>query len=155
MRPILAVGAVLALALAAPQAKAATGGQMSAPVVYFDIAGPDVKALADFYDAVFGWRTTSGVPFPDAPYLQPLPVISPLPAGLRKADSPDDPQQRKIMYIGVEDVTAALAKVTAHGGSVVAPRFEVKGVAVLGLFKDPAGNVMGLVELAGGKPKIP
>ena len=149
------LGAMLVLALTAPAARAAQGGSMPAPIVYFDIAGPDVKGLADFYNAVFGWSTAGGVPFPDAPYLQPLPVASPLPAGLRKADAPDDPQGRKIMYIGVDDVTAALAKVTAHGGSVVAPRFEVKGVAVLGLFKDPAGNLMGLVELAGGKAKVP
>jgi predicted enzyme related to lactoylglutathione lyase len=150
--PTLAAGALTALALVASNAPAMAA---PAPIVYFDIAGPDVKGLAAFYDAVFGWSTTAGVPFPDAPYLQPLPVLSPLPGGLRKADSPDDPQGRKVMYIGVEDVTAALAKVTAHGGSVVAPRFEVKGVAVLGLFKDPAGNLMGLVELAGGKPKVP
>lgn len=34
------------------------------------------------------------------------------------------------------------------------PRFEVKGVVILGLFTDPAGNGMGLVEMTGGKPKI-
>jgi predicted enzyme related to lactoylglutathione lyase len=37
----------------------------------------------------------------------------------------------------------------------VAPRFEVPGVVVLGLFTDPAGNSMGLVEMQDGKPKIP
>ena len=35
------------------------------------------------------------------------------------------------------------------------PRFAVKGVVVLGLFKDPAGNTMGLVETKDGKPVIP
>ena len=146
----LAAG-LLALALAAP----ATGVPMPAPIVYVDIAGPDVPKLAAFYQAVFGWTSTPGVPYPDAPYLQPLPVLSPLPAGFRKIDAGDDPQLRKMIYIGVDDVTAALARVVAAGGKVRTPRFEVKGVVVLGMFTDPAGNVVGLVELADGKPKIP
>jgi hypothetical protein len=35
------------------------------------------------------------------------------------------------------------------------PRFEVKGVVVIGLFTDPAGNTMGLVEMKDGKPVVP
>jgi hypothetical protein len=34
-------------------------------------------------------------------------------------------------------------------------RFEVPGVVVLGLFKDPDGNPMGLVEMENGKAKVP
>ena len=61
----------------------------------------------------------------------------------------------KRIYIGVEDVAAKLAEVAANGGTIDAPRFEVPGVVVLGLFKDPAGNPMGLVEMKDGVPKIP
>jgi predicted enzyme related to lactoylglutathione lyase len=55
----------------------------------------------------------------------------------------------------VPDVSATLDKVKAAGGSIDAPRFEVPGVVVLGLFKDPAGNAMGLVEMIGDGPRIP
>ena len=65
-----------------------------------------------------------------------------------------DPAQ-KIIYIGVKDVAAKLTEIKAKGGSIDAPRFEVPGVVVLGLFKDPAGNAMGLVEMKDGKPKVP
>jgi predicted enzyme related to lactoylglutathione lyase len=65
-----------------------------------------------------------------------------------------DPAERMI-YLGVSGVTATLAEVVAHGGKVVAPRFEVKGVVVLGLFTDPAGNRMGVVEMRGDEPAIP
>ncbi|MEM9404002.1 MAG: hypothetical protein AAGA44_16140 [Pseudomonadota bacterium] len=41
------------------------------------------------------------------------------------------------------------------GGSIDAPRFEVPGVVVLGLFRDPAGNPMGLVEMDGDDPRVP
>ena len=40
-------------------------------------------------------------------------------------------------------------------GTVDAPGFEVPGVTVLGLFRDPAGNPMGLVEMDGDSPRIP
>ena len=76
-------------------------------------------------------------------------MTAPLPGVLRT-----DPAGA-VIYMGVADVTVTLDKVTANGGTVVAPRFVVPGVAVLGLFKDPAGNLMGLVEMAGDKAKIP
>jgi len=34
-------------------------------------------------------------------------------------------------------------------------RFEVSGVVVLGLFRDPAGNPMGLVEMDGDSHVVP
>ena len=115
---------------------------MPAPIVFFDIAGPDMAKQAAFYRAVFDWEVGADGRFS-------APVTPRLDATLRQ-----DPAD-KIIYVGVDDVTAALAKVTANGGSIIQPRFEVKGVVVLGLFKDPAGNSMGLVELRDGKPKIP
>jgi predicted enzyme related to lactoylglutathione lyase len=115
---------------------------MSAPIVFFDIAGPDAVVQRSFYANLFGWNTggdgrltvTAGPGFGGA---------------LRQ-----DPAEKRI-YIGVDDVTAKLAEVQANGGSIDVPRFEVPGVVVLGLFKDPAGNAMGLVEMQDGKPKIP
>jgi hypothetical protein len=34
-------------------------------------------------------------------------------------------------------------------------QFEVHGVVALGLFRDPAGNPKGLVEMGGDCPRIP
>ena len=118
---------------------APTEKKMPAPVVYFDIAGPASAKLNDFYSSVFGWSTDAMGRVKDVG----------LDGGLRQ-----DPAN-KIIYLGVPDVTAALKQVVAEGGSVVMPRFEVKGVVVIGLFKDPAGNGMGLVEMKDGKPVVP
>lgn len=137
MSPAVIVAALAALA-ATPQ-----GARMPAPIVFFDIAGPDQQKQVDFYRDVFGWTSGPGG-------MLSVPVAGPpLPGAFRK-----DPTD-KILYLGVDDVTASLAQVSAHGGKIVQPRFEVKGVAVIGLFADPAGNSMGLVELKDGKPKIP
>jgi hypothetical protein len=137
----LAACATIGFALAHPAA-AATGGHMPAPIVFFDIAGPDMAKQASFYRAVFDWEVGSDGRF-SAPSASPL-------AGTLRADPAE-----KVLYIGVDDINATLAKVVANGGQIVAPRFEVKGVVVLGLFTDPAGNRLGLVELADGKVKVP
>lgn len=115
---------------------------MPAPIVFFDIAGEDAALLARFYSQVFGWNIAADGRLTAA-------VVSPLPATIRQ-----DPPE-KVLYLGVEDVAAALAEIQANGGSVDLPRTEIPGVVVLALFKDPAGNRMGLVELRDGQPKIP
>ncbi len=116
----------------------------AAPIVFFDIAGPADAKLASFYKECFGWEA-------GAMGSLSVPVNGPPLSGTLRQDPAE-----KVIYIGVPDVTASLAKVVANGGKVDAPRFEVKGVVVLGLFLDPAGNRMGLVEMgADGKAKIP
>jgi predicted enzyme related to lactoylglutathione lyase len=121
-----------------------------APIVFFDIAGPADAKLAAFYDKVFGWSAGAGGVL-SVPVVGPRLASGPQIDGALRVDPP-----AKLIYIGVPDVAAKLTEVTANGGKVVAPRFEVKGVAVIGLFTDPAGNGMGLVELgADGQPKVP
>jgi predicted enzyme related to lactoylglutathione lyase len=115
---------------------------MPAPIVFFDIAGPDLKAQAGFYSEVFGWQIG-----PDSRFT--VSAAASLPGALRQ-----DPAE-KVIYLGVADVTAALAQVEAHGGKIVQPRFVVPGVVILGLFADPAGNRLGLVEMDGERPKTP
>lgn len=133
------LGIALAFSLASLGASAQ---QAPAPIVYFDIAGPEVASLRAFYADVFSWTSSQGGELS-------LSVASPLPALIR-----EDPAEKRV-YIGVEDVAAKLEEIVAHGGAIDAPRFEVPGVVVIGLFRDPAGNPMALVEMAGGKPKIP
>jgi predicted enzyme related to lactoylglutathione lyase len=133
---------IAGLALAIP-AQAQERKMTAAPIVFFDIAGPDSAALSKFYSSVFNWDVT-----PTGQMSVPL-TGGALPGSMRA-----DPAE-KILYIGVGDVTATLAAIERAGGKTVAPRFEVKGVAVIGLFTDPAGNRMGLVEMADGKPKVP
>jgi predicted enzyme related to lactoylglutathione lyase len=115
---------------------------MSAPIVFFDIAGPDPALQAAFYAGVFGWSVGA------AGQLS-VPTAGPLPGTLRT-----DPAD-KVLYFGVEDVAATLASVVAHGGAVDAPRFVVPGVVILGLFTDPAGNRLGLVEIKDGAAIVP
>ena len=115
---------------------------MPNPIVFFDIAGADSDALKGFYTTLFGWDIAESGEFT-------VPVVSPIDATIRK-----DPTEKRI-YIGVPDVAASLAQIEAAGGSIDVPRFEVPGVVVLGLFRDPAGNPMGLVEMDGDEHVVP
>ena len=112
------------------------------PIVFIDFAGPDDTALSNFYSSVFQWDIDRQGQFA-------VPVSSSIQCAIRR-----DPAEKRV-YIGVPDVAAHLSLIGKEGGSVDAPCFEVPGVVVLGLFKDPAGNPMGLVEMDGDKPRIP
>ena len=104
-----------------------------APIVFFDIAGPDAAKLKDFYAGNFGWNI-------DAQNGIATPALK----GALRQDPPE-----KILYIGVPDIDAALAKIAESGGSVDTPRTVIPNVVTLALFRDPAGNCMGLVEMSG------
>jgi predicted enzyme related to lactoylglutathione lyase len=148
----LAFAALTALpADAQPTTPAAKGAAMPAPVVFFDISAPELAKQAAFYKAVFDWDVDAGGGFA-------VPVASPLHANLRveTAGEHGAPLAERVIYIGVPDINATLAKITANGGSVVFPRMVVPGVVILALFKDPAGNRMGVVELGpDGAPVVP
>jgi len=138
--------------LAAAMAMTLSGGDMAAadpaPIVFFDIAAPELANQAQFYKDIFDWQVG-----PDGRVS--VPAASPLPGLLRVEPSNQGPLTERVIYLGVADINATLAKITARGGAVVLPRTEVPGVVVVALFTDPAGNRMGLVEMDGGKPKIP
>jgi hypothetical protein len=48
-------------------------------------------------------------------------------------------------YVGVPSIEATLAKVAALGGQTVMPRTDL-GMVVMAQFRDPEGNLIGLVE---------
>lgn len=121
---------------------------MPAPLVFFDIAASDLPAQAKFYSAVLGWKIADDGSFS-------VSVASPLPANLRVEAADQGPVTERVVYFGVEDVTATLVAVTANGGSIVFPRFVVPGKVIIGMFKDPAGNRMGLIEMKDGKVIVP
>jgi predicted enzyme related to lactoylglutathione lyase len=127
---------------------------MTTPIVFFDIAGPDIDVLTRFYNEVFGWSTGPGPSFPGIAAIAPVPAVSPLPGNFRQ-ESGEAPTMPSLVYLGVPDVSATLLEIEQHGGDVIAPRFEVPGVVVLGLFRDPAGNPMGLVEMIGDRVRVP
>lgn len=121
---------------------------MPAPIVFFDIAGPDSSTIKQFYSDLFAWEVGQ-----DGNLTVPIASPTEAPPSLMGTFR-QDPSE-KVIYIGVDDITAKLNEVVAKGGEITQPRFEVPGVVILGLFKDPAGNRIGLVEMENGVVKVP
>jgi predicted enzyme related to lactoylglutathione lyase len=48
--------------------------------------------------------------------------------------------------LGVKDIAGVLSRIVDTGGSVVMPRTVIPNVVTFAIFKDPAGNRVGLVE---------
>lgn len=121
---------------------------MPAPIVFFDIAGPDSHQLSEFYALLFDWDIAA-----DGSLTTPVASPSVTPPTLMGTIRQDPAE--KVIYVGVDDINATLAEVMAKGGSIDQPRFEVPGTVVLGLFRDPAGNRIGLVEMQNGQARVP
>ncbi len=54
---------------------------MTFPIVFFDLAGPEPKALKDFYSSVFSWEL-------DPAGNVNVPTMSPLTGTIRVGDEP-------------------------------------------------------------------
>ncbi len=106
---------------------------MGNPIVYFEIAGPDGSRLKSFFREVFEWE------------IDDTSTIAASSTGGLRGGVREDPAD-KVLYIGVEDIDTVLARIEANGGSVVVPRTVVPDVVTFALFKDPAGNLLGVAE---------
>lgn len=108
---------------------------MSAPIVYFELAGPDDARMKAFYSGVFEWNI-------DADNS----IVADSTGGLRGGIRRDAPET--LLYLGVADIEATLKRIVYLGGTVVIPRTVVPNLVTFALFTDPAGNRIGLVELS-------
>ena len=107
-------------------------------VVHFEIYGEDPEQLIDFYAEVFGWTFEKWGPMDywiiktgEGPGID---------GGLGKQKNPG------VNTIDVPDVDEWLAKITHVGGTVVAPKMTLPGIGYLAYFKDPQGNVFGIMK---------
>lgn len=117
---------------------------MANPIVHFEIMGTedDKPRLQAFYRDTFDWQIEPAGG--DMQYgLLVKPEGEPGPGGAVDA-SPTG--AGVVIYLGVDDIRAALAKVEANGGEVVMDVTTVPGMVTFAQFRDPAGNVVGIVD---------
>jgi predicted enzyme related to lactoylglutathione lyase len=104
-------------------------------VAHFDIAGPDLGALGNFYRSVLGWE-----PLPQGPGYTLLRTPDGGPDGaLNEADTP-----AVTIGVAVDDLDQAVATASASGGSVEMPPTD-NGWVVKAQVRDPAGNLLTLI----------
>ena len=110
---------------------------MGNPVVHFEINGPDPELVAKFYGELFGWHLES------VPELEYTTIDTHggggINGGISKAEKP-----HTTIYIGVDDLQAALDRAVSLGASTTVPVSDILNVGTFAQFADPDGNLIGL-----------
>ena len=116
---------------------------MPNPVMHFEImATENVDALRTFYADAFGWTIDANNPMHYG--LVDTGAGTGINGGI---GTPMHGQSYVTVYVAVDDLAATLAKIESLGGSTLMPPMDVPdGKVSLALFKDPAGNAIGLVK---------
>jgi uncharacterized protein len=122
---------------------------MNNPVVHFEILGPDGPSVVAFYRELFGWELRQ-VPMTGYQAYAFLPQPDEgIGGGVGQLD-PADPAGPSMVtiYIQVEDPGATLDRAVQAGATVSLPPTDIDGVGTIARFRDPHGNVIGLVRSA-------
>jgi len=123
---------------------------MGQPVVHFEIIGTDPAGLRGFFGELFGWEfDTSGTVAKEVSEPTDYGFIELLKAddgsGIRGGIGGGEGYHRHaVFYVGVPDVGEALNKAEELGGDRQMGPVTAPNGLVVGHFKDPEGNLIGL-----------
>lgn len=121
--------------------------------IWFELMTSDPDAAADFYGSVVGW---TAAPFGETlgdgqPYFVFSAPDGEGVAGLMKLPE-QMPAPAWFGYIGVDDVDAAAAKITANGGSVHMPPTDLPGVGRMAMVGDPSDAIFYIMKGSSPEP---
>jgi len=125
---------------------------MTGGVVHFEIPADDENRAREFYRSIFGWEFQV---LPEMDYS--LAMTTPLDEHGRPAVSGSingglfkrgGGLTAPVVTVDVDDIDAALEKISAQGGSVHREKMEVPGSGWNAYFKDSEGNIVGLWQNA-------
>lgn len=118
--------------------------------VHFEIHAADPVAAIAFYEGLFDWRFTAWDGPMDYWTIATGPDGAGLGGGLMRRRGPDPeagaPVMGATLVVGVGDVRRQMARAVELGGSEALAVQRVPGVGDLGYVKDPAGNVIGMLQ---------
>jgi predicted enzyme related to lactoylglutathione lyase len=110
------------------------------PVVHFEITGADAPKLQSFYRDLFGWKVDA-----DNEWQYGM-VETGGEGGINGGIGGDQNGGNRVtVYTQVDDLQAYLDKAVSLGATVLMPETDIGGT-VIAMFRDPAGNVSGLVK---------
>lgn len=146
----------LTLLLALPRIPPTFTPSLMSRVVHFEIHASNPEGLIPFYKSMFGWSIEPWGPpgmywlirtAPDTDTGMEPPGID---GGMvpRRGGMASEGQAVNafVCTVNVEDVSAAMEKAVALGGTVALPRMPIPTVGWLGYFKDPDGNIVGVMQ---------
>ena len=115
---------------------------MANKICHFEVIGKDKAALETFYSSIFEWKLQ---PVMDE-YSLVFPGVKP-DGGIGTSPNVD---HYATFYVEVADVAAHLEKIESLGGKKLMGPMQVPNGPIIGMFNDPAGNMIGLVQEGSG-----
>lgn len=113
---------------------------MTHSVVHFEIGGPDAGLLTSFYRDLFGWEITPAGPG----YSLVPPQGLGIGGGILQTEG--DIPAYVTFYVSTDDLQASLDQAVELGGEVVMKEMTIPGAGTFAMFRDPAGNVIGIFK---------
>ena len=124
---------------------------MRNPVTWFEIIGKDASALHKFYGDVFGWKLTP--PVADMGNYSMLEGHGPTDHGSGGGiGGSQDDSSRVSVYVEVDDPQKYMDRAAKAGAIVIMPVTQITPDTTIGMFRDPAGNINGLLKANPARP---
>lgn len=113
---------------------------MPNPVLHFEILGSDGEGLQKFYADLFDWSIDASNPMKYG-------IVGAGENGIGGGVAASmDGSSGVTVYVAVPDLQAALDKAEKLGGKTSMPPMDVPGGPTIAQFKDPQGNLIGLMK---------
>jgi uncharacterized protein len=116
-------------------------GKQHGSFIWYELLTADAKAAKAFYDAVIGWTIDAEAP-PGGMDYRMIHTSDGHAGGVMQLNADMIAGGAKSVwlgYIGVDDVDASVAAITAAGGQVHLPPFDVPGAGRIAMVADPQG----------------
>lgn len=136
----------------AAEQSAETGRNPHGSFIWYELITPDPDAAAQFYGDVVGWTSRSAGM--DGMDYRLFSIDGTDVAGFM-APSPDAGEGLRpgwLGYIGVDDVDASVARITAAGGAVHMPAMDLEDVGRMAMVADPQGVAFYVMRGASEQP---
>lgn len=109
-------------------------------VIHFEITADDTERAQKFYTDAFGWKPTQ---YMEGYSVQDTGEGGGINGAIMKREFKAQPS---IVWIGVDDIEAAVKKVKAAGGDVAGEKQIVPNTGETIYAKDTEGNIIGLIK---------
>ena len=120
---------------------------MGQPVVHFEIVGQDSAKLHDYYAELFGWEIAADNPMGYGLVAREGNLNADgIGIGGGIARGPEGYAGHVTVYVEVPDVEATLGQAESLGGTRMMGPEEVMEGLVIGLFTDPEGHTIGVIQ---------
>ena len=128
------------------------------PVVHFEMPYADAQRMTNFYASAFGWQLQIlGEAMGGYVLATTTPTDGHRPTSPGAINGgffpkkPDWPAQHPSVVIAVQDIRAAMRRVSGAGGQVLGEPMDIPGAGQYVSFTDSEGNRVSLLQPAAGR----